>query len=243
MFRKIPSYKYLFSEDRDFYFFVRDLIGYFPKNIKIFREAFVHKSASNYFKKYKNINNERLEYLGDAILDSVIAEFLYNVYPNNKEGFLTKMRSRLVSREQMNQMAEILGLNQYIIKYINSSKTKNIYGNALEALIGAVYIDGGYERTKCFIIKKIIRKHIDLDNLKQNDTDYKSQLIEWAQKNKQNVVFEDIENNEKLDGLNNVFATEIITDNKVIGTGVGQSKKEAQQNAAREALQNSIINT
>ncbi|MDA3779968.1 MAG: ribonuclease III [Bacteroidales bacterium] len=241
MFRRIPSYKFLFNENRNFYFFIKDLIGYFPKDINVFREALVHKSASNYIKKYKNINNERLEYLGDSILDSVIADFLYNAYPYKNEGFLTKMRSRIVSRDQLNELAETIGLNRYVIKFVNSSIIKNIYGNALEALIGAVYIDGGFERTKCFIVKKIIRKHIDLNDLKENDTNYKSQLIEWAQKNKENVIFEDFENNVNSNIQNKKFSAKIKSSNQIIGKGSGKSKKEAQQNAAHQALNNEII--
>jgi ribonuclease-3 len=241
VFRRIPSYKFLFNENRNFYFFIKDLIGYFPKDINVFREALVHKSASNYIKKYKNINNERLEYLGDSILDSVIADFLYNAYPYKNEGFLTKMRSRIVSRDQLNELAETIGLNRYVIKFVNSSIIKNIYGNALEALIGAVYIDGGFERTKCFIVKKIIRKHIDLNDLKENDTNYKSQLIEWAQKNKENVIFEDFENNVNSNIQNKKFSAKIKSSNQIIGKGSGKSKKEAQQNAAHQALNNEII--
>ncbi|MEA3318353.1 MAG: ribonuclease III [Bacteroidota bacterium] len=241
MFRSLPSYKYFFSKNKNFYFFIKDLIGYFPKNINVFRESLVHKSAANFDKKYKNLNNERLEYLGDAILDSVIADFLYKAYPTKKEGFLTKMRSRLVSRDQLNELAELLGLNRYLIKYLSTNSTKNIYGNALEALIGAVYVDGGYDRTKSFIIKKIIRKHINLNEIRENDNDYKSQLIEWAQKNREDIVFEDIENKPEIVGKNKVFSSEITSNNKLIGKGSGNSKKEAQQNAACEALKNEIV--
>jgi ribonuclease-3 len=150
------------------------------------------------------------------------------------------MRSRIVSRDQLNELAETIGLNRYVIKFVNSSIIKNIYGNALEALIGAVYIDGGFERTKCFIVKKIIRKHIDLNDLKENDTNYKSQLIEWAQKNKENVIFEDFENNVNSNIQNKKFSAKIKSSNQIIGKGSGKSKKEAQQNAAHQALNNAV---
>lgn len=229
--------KYYFSKNKKFYKLIYQLVGFYPSNIQVFKVAFTHKSASRYFDKTKNINNERLEFLGDAVLAAVVADFLFSYFPYKKEGFLTKMRSRIVSREQLNEIALDMGLQYHIVSQSRINGTKNIYGNALEALIGAIYIDKGYKKTKDFIIKRLIRKNIDLKELSLNDSDYKSQLIEWAQKNKIDLRFDD-EEIESTEHSNQYFTSTVKIDENILGVGKGPSKKEAQQNASKEALTN-----
>jgi ribonuclease-3 len=227
--------KYYFSKNKKFYKLIYQLIGLYPSNIEVYKIAFTHKSASRNADNSKRLNNERLEFLGDAILASVIADFLYTYFPLKKEGFLTKMRARIVSREQLNEIALNMGLQFHIVSQSNINGTKNIYGNALEALIGALYVDKGYNKTKKFIINRIIKNNIDLKELSVTDSDYKSQIIEWAQKNKMEIVFDDeeVESTEQ----NNLYFTSAITlDDKTLGKGKGLSKKEAQQHASKEAL-------
>lgn len=233
--RHLYPLKYYISKNRKFYKLIYQLTGIFPSHTQIYKVAFTHKSASRYLSKTKNFNNERLEFLGDAILASIVAEFLFSYFPYKKEGFLTKMRARIVSREQLNDIAMDMGLQYHIVSQSKINGTKNIYGNALEALIGAIYLDKGYKKTKRFIINRLINQNLDLKELALTDSDYKSQLIEWAQKNKIDINF----NDEEVDSTeqNNLhFISEVIIDNKVVGTGKGLSKKEAQQNASKEAL-------
>ena len=229
--------KYYFLKEKKFYKLIFQLTGIYPSKLHVYKVAFTHKSASIHSDRSKRINNERLEFLGDAILAAIIADSLYSYFPYKKEGFLTKMRARIVSREQLNEIALNMGLQFHIVSQNNINGTKNIYGNALEALIGAIYIDKGYNKTKKFILERIIGKNIDLNKLSITDSDYKSQLIEWAQKNKVEILFndEEIESTEQ----NNLYFTSLITlGDQDLGSGKGLSKKEAQQNASKQALIN-----
>lgn len=237
MLKSIPPAKYYLSKSKKFYKLIFQLTGIYPSNLQVFKIAFTHKSASRNIDRTRSLNNERLEFLGDAILASVVADFLYSYFPNKKEGFLTKMRARIVSREQLNEIALNIGLQFHVVSQNNINGTKNIYGNALEALIGAIYVDKGYEKTKEFVIKRIIDKNIDLKELAITDSDYKSQVIEWGQKNKIEIIFED-EEVESTEQNNLYFTSTIKVDDQILGKGKGFSKKEAQQNASKEALNN-----
>ncbi|MCB2197242.1 MAG: ribonuclease III [Bacteroidetes bacterium] len=231
----LPPAKYYFSSNKKFYKLIYQLTGVYPSNLQVFQIAFTHKSASRSLEKSRRLNNERLEFLGDAILASVVADFLYSYFPFKKEGFLTKLRARIVSRDQLNDIALKMGLQYHIVAQNRINGTKNIYGNALEALIGAIYVDKGYKKTKDFVIQKIINNNIDLVKLAFTDSDYKSQVIEWAQKNKIEIIFED-EEIESTDHNNLYFTSTIKVDDHILGNGKGLSKKEAQQNASKEAL-------
>ncbi len=227
----------LFSSNRkEFYLFLKDVIGTYPNNLKLYDLAFLHKSASAVDSQGNFVNNERLEFLGDAVLSAVIADFLYNRFPQEDEGFLTKMRSKLVNRAFLTKLTNEMGLSVFIdsntTKKIDSS---HIYGDALEALIGAIYLDKGYHAAKYFITKKILSNFVDLNEIEQNDSNFKSQLIEWSQKNKKALEFDTTEEfNEK--NKQPKFTAVVVVDNQKLGFGTGASKKEAHQNAARKAL-------
>lgn len=212
----------------------KDLLGFYPGDLSLYSKAAIHKSASVRTKNNRVLNNERLEFLGDAILDAIVAEYLFLRFRDKKEGFLTKLRARIVSREMLNEIAEKLKLDKFIKSQVQSSEMKNIYGNALEALIGAIYLDQGYKTTKKFVISRIINQHINIEELQEMNLDYKSQIIEWAQKNKKDIQFEDSETPSASNGPN--FHAEVILDNKLLGNGNGTSKKEAQQNASKMAI-------
>lgn len=222
--------------DLEFYNQLKEIFGIFPRNIEIYKLAVVHKSASVVLPRGKRVNNERLEYLGDAVLDAIVAEYLFSQFPNQKEGFLTKMRSKIVSRNSLNQLAIDMGLDKIIVKQANFQHTqKNIYGNALEALIGALFIDQGYQFTSDCIINSILEKYIDLDNLQMVETDYKSRIIELAQKNRISIQFQ-CQEAEPSSGFNPHFIALISFNDQILGEGHGSSKKEAEQNAAMEAI-------
>lgn len=237
MVRKIVQRVKLFSSSRkEFYLFLKDILGFYPGNLKLYDLAFVHKSASTTDSQGNFINNERLEYLGDAILGAIIADFLYNRFPNEDEGFLTKTRSKLVNRTFLTKLTFEMGLNVFI----DSNTTKNIdkshiYGDALEALIGAIYLDRDYQSAKFFVTKQILSKFVNLNEIEQNDTNFKSQLIEWSQKNKKEIKFETTEEPGDKNKQPKFVAT-VEIDNIQVGKGIGTSKKEAQQNAARQTL-------
>ena len=237
MVKRIVQRVKLFSSDRkEFYLFLKDLIGFYPRNLKLYDLAFIHKSASTYDSQGNFVNNERLEFLGDAILGSIIADFLYNRFPQKDEGFLTKTRSKLVNRSFLTKLTFDMGLNVFI----DSNTTKNvekshIYGDALEALIGAIYLDKDYQTVKYFVTKRILSEFVNLSEIEQEDSNFKSQLIEWSQKNKHEIEFETTENSDEK-SKQPKFKAVVKIDSKTTGEGIGTSKKEAHQNAARETL-------
>jgi ribonuclease-3 len=233
----------LFSSPRkEFYSFIKALTGHSPIKFKLYDIAFIHKSASYVDKLGNVVNNERLEYLGDAILGTIVAEYLYNRFPFKDEGFLTQLRSRVVNRSFLTQLTFKMKLNRYVVSNANSvSESSHLYGDLLEAFIGALYLDCGYTVTKEFVIKKIFNQHVDIKEMERVDNNFKSQLIEWGQKIKQEVEFKTITNpdpgSEKMP-----FVCEAYIDGKIQGRGEGFSKKEAQQNAAQQALERLSIN-
>jgi ribonuclease-3 len=236
--RKLAQRIKLFSSPRkEFYLFLKDLLGFYPVNLKLYDLAFIHKSASVYDSQGNMVNNERLEFLGDAILGAIIADFLYNRFPQQDEGFLTKNRSKLVNRTFLTRLTFDMGLNVYIDSNTTNNMDKShIYGDALEALIGAIYLDTDYQTTKYFVTKKILLQFVNLNEVEQKDSNFKSQLIEWSQKNKKEIKFETIEKPATAKTKQPQFVAKVIVENKELGTGTGTSKKEAHQNAARETL-------
>jgi len=235
LFRRIHKLR-VPQRDRDFYTQLNRIFGISPRNLDLYKLAFIHKSASIVLSRGKRVNNERLEYLGDAVLDAIVADYLFSQFPNQKEGFLTKMRSKIVSRTSLNQLALDMGLDKLIVSQPNNQNPqKNIYGNALEAIIGAMFIDRGFQFTSNCIVSSILDKFIDLDNLQTIENDYKSRLFEWAQRNKCVLQFQNQEY-PPSDGYNPHFISTISFNEQMIGEGHGSSKKEAEQNAAMEAL-------
>lgn len=233
---KIDKIRLLFCKDRESYFCFYRILGFYPRNIRLYEQALLHKSTAVRSEKGRPLNNERLEFLGDAILDAIVGDIVYQHFEGKREGFLTNTRSKIVQRETLNKLAVEIGLDK-LIKYSTRSSSHNsyMYGNAFEAFIGAIYLDRGYECCKQFMQKKIIEPYIDLDKLSRKEVNFKSKLIEWSQKNKMEVSFELIE--QFLDKEHNpVFQTEVRIEGILGGSGTGYSKKESQQNAAQMAL-------
>lgn len=237
MIRTIVQQIKLFSTPgKEFYLFLKSLFGFTPSNLQLYETAVIHRSASRLDSQKNWVNNERLEYLGDAILGAVIAEFLYNRFPGQDEGFLTQMRSKLVNRSFLTELTYQTGLNNYIKSNTNNTlENSHIYGDALEALIGALYLDKGYQVTRQFITKKLLLKYVDLRAIQFINTNYKSQLIEWSQKNKKEINFETTEHHQGDRQPN--FISVITIDEEIIGQGKGASKKEAQQNASQRVIE------
>jgi ribonuclease III len=212
------------------------ILGFFPRNKELYDLAFIHRSASVTLGNGSSLNNERLEFLGDALLDAVVAEFLFKHYPAKNEGFLSTMRSKIVKRKHLDSLAINMGLENLIVaNSLNNNGGKHICGNALEALIGAIYVDRGYKVTRKFIVKKILNIHVDLEELEHTESDFKSRIIEWAQKNHTEIKFE-IE--EEYTGKDHapIFISRILVTDQLMGEGKGSSKKEAEQNAAEQAF-------
>ena len=228
------SIRFLFLNNRKFYNELVDIIGINPGNPELYKHAFIHKSSPIKLSDGSTINNERLEYLGDAILDAIVADYLFKIYPQKNEGFLSQMRSKIVKRKTLNHLALKIGLDRFINTHapINNCG-KHFYGDALEALIGVIYLDKGYRRTKKFIINKIITSHINLNELENTESDFKSRVIEWAQKKYKEIRFESKE--EYSDSKTPLFICRIIVINDLVSEGTGNSKKEAEQNAAKLA--------
>lgn len=224
------------NKGKEPYLSIHNIIGFCPGNIHLYEQAFLHKSSSIETDSGKWLNNERLEFLGDAILDSIVADILYKYFPNKREGFLTNTRSKIVQRETLNRIAVEIGLDKMIVYSTRLNTHKNhIYGNALEALIGAIYLDKGFRFCYKFIEKKIIQEHINLNSIARKEVNFKSGLIEWSQKNKLEITFDLVESFTDNEG-NPVFQTAIRLGSQRIGVGVGYSKKESQQLAAKRAI-------
>ncbi len=232
---------YLFHKDRNFFFNLVRILGFLPSRVSLYRTAFIHKSASLRMNNGNQINNERLEFLGDAVLGAIVAEFLYKKFETRDEGFMTKLRSRIVKRKQLDATAIKMGIPMMITSHGNSSNNStHLYGNALEALIGAIYLDRGFLKVKVFFKKRMINRHIDLSKLANKDSDYKSQIIEWAQKNKHEIVFESIEEGKDEKKIP-LFVSNLKVNQEILGTGHGFTKKEAEQQAAKIALEDISI--
>ena len=233
---QIDKIRLLFHKDRESYFCFYKILGFFPRNIRFYEQALLHKSTSIRSEKGRPLNNERLEFLGDAILDAIVGDIVYKHFEGRREGFLTNTRSKIVQRETLNKLAVEIGLDK-LVKYSTRSSSHNsyMYVNAFEAFIGAIYLDQGYERCKQFMEKKILKNYIDLDKMSRKEVNFKSKLIEWSQKTKMEVSFELIEQFLDQD-YNPMFHTEVRIEGLSAGTGTGYSKKESQQNAAQMAL-------
>lgn len=233
---QIDKIRLLFHKDRKSYLCFYKILGFYPRNIQIYQQALLHKSTSLRSEKGRPLNNERLEFLGDAILDAVVGDIVYRHFEGRREGFLTNTRSKIVQRETLNKLAVEIGLDK-LVKFSSRSSSHNsyMYGNAFEAFIGAIYLDQGYERCKQFMEEKIFRNYIDLEKMSRKEVNFKSKLIEWSQKNKMEVSFELIEQFLDKD-YNPMFHTEVRIEGLSAGTGTGYSKKESQQNAAQMAL-------
>lgn len=218
------------SEKDAFYGFLVRLLGKKTRKKELYSLAFRHKSASLYHKGDK-LNNERLEYLGDAILGAIVADILFEKYPNQKEGFLTKLRSKIVSRKQLNHLGIVLGFENYLL--FNGTVADNVLGNCVEAFVGAVYLDFGYEKAKQIIEKRIIKKYVSFEELLRKDENFKSKLVEWAQHKRKSISF--VTNETQKDGRPYFFGTALV-DKISLGEGEGLSKKQAEQKAAHNAL-------
>lgn len=226
----------LFRKDKEPYLCFYKMLGFYPRNIEIYQQALLHKSSSIKAGKGRLLNNERLEFLGDAILDAIVADIVYKKFEGKREGFLTNTRSKIVQRETLNRVAVEIGLDK-LIKYTTRQSSHNSYmcGNAFEALIGAIYLDRGYRVCKKFMEERIINQYLNLEKISRKEVNFKSKLIEWSQKNKFCVEFNLIE--QSLDSDQNpIFETQITVENIPAGTGKGYSKKESQQEAAHATL-------
>jgi ribonuclease-3 len=211
---------------------LRKILGFKPGNLRLYEIAFIHRSASYTLPDGNKVNNERLEYLGDAILNAILSDFLFEKFPDANEGFMTKIRARIVNREVLNQLAFSMGINKILVSNVSSNhSTKNLFGNAFEALLGAVFLDKGFRKTKKLFIKNVLNKYLDLNQIVNTDTDYKSLVFEWVQKNKVNLIFT---YNEEYDFnlKKSVFSTTLFLNKEEFAKGQGASKKEAEQEAS-----------
>jgi ribonuclease-3 len=226
-------YNYYFSPDKNLTRKINSVVGFIPNDLTLFKLAFAHKSSSNE-KDYAFENNERLEYLGDAVLGTVVAEYLFRKYPNSNEGFLTKMRSKIVKRSSLNDIADSMGLEMVLSEYNSTKLSKAMLGNALEAMIGAVYIETGYGFTYNYVVKKIMRKYINIHELEYYDDNYKSQLLEWCQKNGKDVSYKVLSKykHEKRDR----FKIGVFVDGEKISSADDYNKKAAEQAASEHAI-------
>ena len=237
--------KYIFQKIRlisnarkEPYFLFYKVLGFYPDKIAYYQLAVRHKSVSIPTDHGHLLSNERLEFLGDAVLGSVVTDILYHKYSDQREGFLTNMRSKIVKRDALNQLAVNIGLNKLVrvTKYVNKNTNNNIYGNALEALVGAIYLDFGYRKCKLFIENCIANHYIDLEKIAEDEVNFKSKLIEWCQKYHLQLAFI-LVNDTLIKANKHEFEICLLINNHKVCEGKGSSKKESQQHAAQVALQ------
>lgn len=214
------------------------ITGVYPHNIELYKLATQHRSIAKHNEIGFRESNERLEFLGDAILGAIVAEYLFKKYPLKDEGFLTEIRSRIVNRDALNLVAKKMGVTD-IVEYTNNRKNKlaykSIYGDTLEALIGAIYLDKGYMAARKFIVKKLLRQQYDLEKIIQTNPNYKSKIIEWAHRQNKDIKFEITE--VKGSSHNRQFMAELQIEGESIAQGNGFSKKKAEQDAAQKTCE------
>jgi len=226
--------RFYFSSDRHLYTSIKNIFGFYPGNIFLYKLAFLHRSAGSEVIQGMKVNNERLEYLGDAILDAVIADYLFKTFPLKDEGFLTEMRSKIVSRSQLNKLSQKLGMEKLILLDQNSSNQyRSMPGDAFEALIGAIYLDKGYDFVKKVLLERIIKHYYNLDELIIQEVNFKSRMIEWAQKEKKRIVFQVV--NETGTGYKKQYIVQLLVDDNPLSQGQDYSIKGAEQLASEKA--------
>ncbi len=230
-------YNYYLSPEKDFVRRLRRLLGFTPAYLSVFKLAFQHKSNNQEQAQdnpYGVRNNERLEFLGDAVLGTIVAEYLYRKYPMGDEGFLTKMRSKIVKRHSLNEIGYNMGLDELLSTYNNVRIAKSMLGNAVEALVGAVYVEQGYRKTTHFVVKEMLRNYVDIERLETFDDNYKSQLLEHCQKNGKRVDYSVLKRfkQDKRDR----FKVAVLVDGRKMAIGEDFNKKSAEQIASRRAL-------
>ena len=226
-------YNHYLSSDRQFARSIAGIIGFTPSNLQIFIQAFSHKSAVDP-KLHTVTSNERLEYLGDSVLSTIVAEYLFQKYPNSDEGFLTKMRSKIVKRKTLNRIADDMGIDVVLQENNDTRLSESMKGNALEALVGAIYLEKGFDATKSIVINKILRRHLNIQDLEEQDDNYKSQLLEFCQKNGSEIDYRVMERF-KMENRDR-FKIAVFLDGKEIATGEDFNKKSAEQNASFKAM-------
>jgi ribonuclease-3 len=232
--KKIISKNSRSQEDGIFFDTISKILGFKPTNLKYYKKAFTHRSANKQDEKGNPFNYERLEFLGDAILGSVISAFLYKTAPTGDEGYLTKTRSKIVSRDHLNELGKDFNLLQFVESKVSPTNFgENIHGNLFEAFIGAIYLDKGFNACESFIENKIIKIYVDLDRLDGKITSYKSLLIEWCQKEKKIFHFDFIEDN-GIEGQK-FFSVKLFIDEKVVARARATSKKKTEEKASQRA--------
>lgn len=221
------------SVDTSFEIQIKNVLGIKPGNSLLYRTALSHRSV----KETADENNERLEYLGDAVLSAIVADYLFKRYPYKGEGFLTEMRSKMVNRQQLNDIALKMGLKKltFYNKFDNSLKGSQIFGNTLEALVGAVFLDKGYVKTSSWVLKQIVIPHMFVDDLELIDINLKNKLIGWANKNGKVLAFDLVQ--EKMEGSRRLFTINAVLDGEMLSQGKGYNKKDASQVAAQLAVE------
>ncbi|HMP29574.1 MAG TPA: ribonuclease III [Saprospiraceae bacterium] len=228
------AYNYYWSKDKELARKLRPILGFVPAHMHLFKLAFYHRSMQNDMQVKTKYNNERLEFLGDSVLSTIVAEYLFMKYPHKDEGFLTKMRSKIVKRNALNEIADKMGLDMILADFSVGKMSSSMLGNALEALVGAIYIEFGYKKTSDYVIKHILMRYLDIHELENQDDNYKSILLESCQKHGKEVEFR-IESKTKFD-KRDWFVVGVYIDNEQVATGDDFNKKAAEQKAAQLAL-------
>lgn len=239
----LKLYKLYLSPDKEFVKKLKNILGFVPGNVALYKMAFRHRSVAKVLKNGTRSSNERLEFLGDAILGAVIAELLFKQYPYKEEGFLTEMRSKIVNRVNLNQLAKKIGFDR-LIQFDQRSvsiqtKHNSMLGDAFESVIGAIYLDKGYNFTKDYLLHRIVKPHIDIHTLELTETNFKSKLIEWCQRHGKDIIFELTENGEGESAK--LFTISALVEGESCGVGRDYNKKNAEKLAAEKACETLAI--
>ncbi len=226
-------YRLLFSDDKELLRSLKNILGFYPGNLAVYKLAFSHKSVAASTVNGMQLSNERLEFLGDAILGAIVADMLFRRFPFRDEGFLTEMRSRIVSRDHLRSLALKIGLDKYIKNNAGTGMYRSMYGDAFEALIGAIYLDKGYDYTERFVVDRIIKHHVDINDIEQSDSNFKSRIINWAQRERKALLFETVD--EGIGGK--LIKVRLLIDGIEVANGADYVKKKAEQIAAGKACE------
>ncbi|MBO4575220.1 MAG: ribonuclease III [Bacteroidales bacterium] len=221
--------------ERELAKYINNVFGFYPRNIALYQLAFTHKSLSQKMNGI-TVSNERLEYLGDAVLSAIVGEYLFKKYPTKQEGFLTEMRSRIVSRASLNKLSMKFGFEKMVV-YVHSndkhSKFRSLGGNAFEAFTGAIFLDRGYKFTYNIVVERIIKLHLDIDDIEKNDINFKSKILEWSQKNKHNIEFRIV--GTKGSNFDKLYVVKVLIDDEEYAEACDYSIKGAEQLAAEKS--------